>query len=475
VNPTARVLIADDESSIRFFLRETLESAGHEVVEVETGDAALEALSAEPFAIAFLDIRMPGLTGIELLDQIEALGSDVAAVIITAQNTFENAVEAMKRGALDYLVKPFGMEDVLALVQKALRTRALQQEVRDLRREVGRAPVVGEQLVGSSPAMLEVFKTIGRVSRSDVPVLITGESGTGKELVARAIHQASPRAEAPFIAVNAAAIPRELLESELFGHERGAFTGAVEARPGRFREARGGTLFLDEIGDMPPDLQAKLLRVLQSGEVTSVGGRQPEALDVRILAATHRDLDKAILDGSFREDLLYRLRVVPVHMPPLRERPTDIPTLVHHFMGRYGSELASGPIDVAERTVERLGAYDWPGNVRELENAIKRALVLTTASILSPEAFDFLSCSAAESDAATLEQRVSLEAQAALEDPNVHDLHRLLLARIEKPLLETVLAHTGGNQLRAAALLGINRNTLRKKLNELEIDVPARA
>jgi len=475
VNPTARVLIADDESSIRFFLRETLESAGHEVVEVETGDAALEALSAEPFAIAFLDIRMPGLTGIELLDQIQALGSDVAAVIITAQNTFENAVEAMKRGALDYLVKPFGMEDVLALVQKAMRTRALQKEVRDLRREVARAPVVGERLVGSSPAMLEVFKTIGRVSRSDVPVLITGESGTGKELVARAIHQASPRAEAPFIAVNAAAIPRELLESELFGHERGAFTGAVEARPGRFREARGGTLFLDEIGDMPPDLQAKLLRVLQSGEVTSVGGRQPEAVDVRILAATHRDLDKAILDGSFREDLLYRLRVVPVHIPPLRERPSDIPTLVHHFVARYGSELASGPIDVTERTVERLGAYDWPGNVRELENAIKRALVLATANVLPPEAFDFLSSPAAEADAATLEQRVSSEARAALEDPNLRDLHRLFLARIEKPLLETVLTHTGGNQLRAAALLGINRNTLRKKLTELEIDVPARA
>ncbi|MDH3685523.1 MAG: sigma-54 dependent transcriptional regulator [Myxococcales bacterium] len=475
MNPTARVLIADDESSIRFFLRETLESAGHEVVEVETGDAALEALSAEPFAIAFLDIRMPGLTGIELLDQIQALGSDVAAVIITAQNTFENAVEAMKRGALDYLVKPFGMEDVLALVQKAMRTRALQKEVRDLRREVARAPVVGERLVGSSPAMLEVFKTIGRVSRSDVPVLITGESGTGKELVARAIHQASPRAEAPFIAVNAAAIPRELLESELFGHERGAFTGAVEARPGRFREARGGTLFLDEIGDMPPDLQAKLLRVLQSGEVTSVGGRQPEAVDVRILAATHRDLDKAILDGSFREDLLYRLRVVPVHIPPLRERPSDIPTLVHHFVARYGSELASGPIDVTERTVERLGAYDWPGNVRELENAIKRALVLATANVLPPEAFDFLSSPAAEADAATLEQRVSSEARAALEDPNLRDLHRLFLARIEKPLLETVLTHTGGNQLRAAALLGINRNTLRKKLTELEIDVPARA
>jgi two-component system nitrogen regulation response regulator GlnG len=475
VNTRARVLIADDESSIRFFLRETLESAGHEVVEVENGDAALEALSAEPFAIAFLDVRMPGHTGIELLDQIKALGSDVAAVIITAQNTFENAVEAMKRGALDYLVKPFGMDEVLALVEKALRTRALQREVRDLRREVGRTPVVGDRLVGSSPEMLEVFKTIGRVARTDVPVLITGESGTGKELVARAIHQASPRTDAPFVAVNAAAIPRDLLESELFGHERGAFTGAVEARPGRFREAHGGTLFLDEIGDMPPELQAKLLRVLQSGEVLSVGGRRPEHLDVRILAATHRDLDTAIRDGSFREDLLYRLRVVPIHIPPLRERPTDIPTLVHHFVAHYADELASGTVDMPDRTVDRLTQYEWPGNVRELENAIKRALVLTTTELLTPDAFDFLRADARGADESTLEQRMVREARIALEEPNPRDLHRLLLSRIEKPLIETVLEHTGGNQLRAAALLGINRNTLRKKLTELEIEVPARA
>ena len=475
MNTRARVLIADDESSIRFFLRETLESAGHEVVEVENGDAALEALSAGPFAIAFLDVRMPGHTGIELLDQIKAIGSDVAAVIITAQNTFENAVEAMKRGALDYLVKPFGMDEVLALVEKALRTRALQREVRDLRREVGRTPVVGDRLVGSSPEMLEVFKTIGRVARTDVPVLITGESGTGKELVARAIHQASPRTDAPFVAVNAAAIPRDLLESELFGHERGAFTGAVEARPGRFREAHGGTLFLDEIGDMPPELQAKLLRVLQSGEVLSVGGRRPEHLDVRILAATHRNLDTAIRDGSFREDLLYRLRVVPIHIPPLRERPTDIPTLVHHFVAHYADELASGTVDMPDRTIDRLAQYEWPGNVRELENAIKRALVLTTTELLTPDAFDFLRADARGADESTLEQRMVREARIALEEPNPRDLHRLLLSRIEKPLIETVLEHTGGNQLRAAALLGINRNTLRKKLTELEIEVPARA
>jgi two-component system nitrogen regulation response regulator GlnG len=360
-------------------------------------------------------------------------------------------------------------------VTKVLRTRALERELRSLRREVGRRIVPGDRLVGRSPALLEVFKTIGRVAASDVPVLVTGESGTGKELVARAIHQASARAAGPFVAVNAAAIPRELLESELFGHERGAFTGAVESRPGRFREARGGTLFLDEIGDMPLELQAKLLRVLQSGEVTSVGGRRPEHVDVRILAATHRELDAAVREGRFREDLLYRLRVVPIHIPPLRERPEDVAALAQHFVARYAEELGTGPRLLSPDAQERLLAHPWPGNVRELENAIKRALVLGTGEVLAPEAFAFLAApAAAEADpAAGLRDWVLREVDAALA-AGTHDLHDALLRRIERPLLERVLEHTGGNQLRAAALLGINRNTLRKKLTELGIEVPGR-
>jgi two-component system nitrogen regulation response regulator GlnG len=304
-----RVLVADDEPSIRFVLRETLAEAGCEVVDVDDGNAALEQLASGGFQMAFLDIRMPGPSGLELLDRLAAMGADTDVVIITAQNTFENAVEAMKRGALDYLVKPFGIDEVKALVGKAMRTRALEKEVQQLRREVGRQTLAGQRLVGVSPAMLDLFKTIGRLATRDISVLITGESGTGKELVARAIHAASPRAERAFVAVNTAAVPRELLESELFGHERGAFTGAVAARAGRFRDASGGTLFLDEIGDMPVDLQAKLLRVLQEGEVTPVGGGAPERVDVRILAATHRDLDAAVATGGFREDLLYRLRL----------------------------------------------------------------------------------------------------------------------------------------------------------------------
>ncbi len=469
----ARVLIADDEESIRFVLREALESAGHRVDEVATGDAALDALADGRYDLAFLDIRMPGPGGLDLLERLEALGVETAAVIITAQNTMENAVEAMKRGALDYLVKPFSLATATTLAQKALRTRSLHEELRDLRREVGRGVIPGgERLVGKSPAMLEIFKTIGKVAIRNVPVLITGESGTGKELVAHALHAASPRASAPFVVVNAAAIPLELLESELFGHERGAFTGAVEARSGRFRDASGGTLFLDEIGDMPVSLQAKLLRVLQSGEVTAVGARRPEHVDVRIVAATHRDLDEEVRAGSFREDLLYRLRVVPIHMPPLRERPDDIAVLARTFVSRYASELSEGPTSLDDSALKRLEAHDWPGNVRELENAIKRALVLRTAGILTSDDFSFLT--RIDPEAAELEQLVAQKVEAALAEPEPSDIYHRILESVERPLLAAVLARTEGNQIRAAALLGINRNTLRKKIGELELSLPTR-
>jgi two-component system nitrogen regulation response regulator GlnG len=472
----ARVLVADDEASIRFVLREALEEVGHEVVDVDSGETAWSLLPGGGFDIAFLDIRMPEPTGLELLDRLRGMGSETAVVVITAQNTLENAVEAMKRGALDYLVKPFQVAEVLALVEKALRTRALEREVRSLRREVrGRASGGGDRLVGRSSAILEVFKTIGRVAARDVAVLITGESGTGKELVARAIHQASARAAGAFVAVNAAAIPRELLESELFGHEKGAFTGAIDARPGRFREASGGTLFLDEIGDMPLDLQAKLLRVLQSDEVTPVGGKRAEKIDVRIVAATHRDLDQHVRDGRFREDLLYRLRVVPIEIPPLRERPEDIPVLAEHFTARYGEELGTQARLLSEAALDQLCAYEWPGNVRELENAIKRALVLASHDVLAPDDFAFLRGAPPPAEAgASLEALVRSEVESLLRGADPRDLYPRILERTERPLLEAVLAHTGGNQLRAAALLGINRNTLRKKITELGIEMPER-
>ncbi len=475
----ASVLVADDEPGIRFVLRETLEEAGHTVTEAASGDEALAALAGGEFQVAFLDLRMPGPSGLDLLDHVKASGSEVAVVIMTAQNSFENAVEAMQRGALDYLAKPFGNEEARALVEKALRTRALQREVRALRREVAGKSGVGERLVGRSSALLDAFKTIGRVARSDVPVLVTGESGTGKELIARALHAASLRNAGPFVPVNSAAIPRELLESELFGHERGAFTGAIEARPGRFREASGGTLFLDEIGDMPTELQAKLLRTLQSGEVTAVGARRTEKVDVRIVAATHRDLDAGIAAGRFREDLLYRLRVVPIHVPPLRARREDIPALVEHFLDRYGESLASRRPLLSPAALQALARHDWPGNVRELENAIKRALVLAQGDVLGPDDFAFLGAAspaapAASANATSLEAIVARTAAALLAAPEPRDLFAEVLARVERPLLEAVLERTGGNQLRAAALLGINRNTLRKKLTDLGIEPQTR-
>ena len=471
--PEPHVLVADDEPSIRFVLRETLEEIGCRVTDVDDGESALEALARGDLTLAFLDIRMPSPGGLELLDLVKNQGLDTAVVIITAQNSFENAVEAMKRGALDYLVKPFGVEEVKALTAKVLRTRELEREVSELRREVGRRSLPGEQLVGTSSEMLEVFKTIGRVAPRDVPVLITGESGTGKELVARALHAASPRAERAFVAVNTAAIPRELLESELFGHERGAFTGAVAARVGRFREASGGTLFLDEIGDMPSDLQGKLLRALQESEVTPVGASRAQPVDVRIVAATHRDLDAAVRAGDFREDLLYRLRVVPFHLPPLRERREDVRVLTAHFVARYAQELAGAPRSVAEETLSLLTRHSWPGNVRELENAVKRALVLGNAAVLAPEDFEFLSEPPAPRQELGLDPIVRREAEGEL-DRGASEIYRRLIERVERGLIEAALARTEGNQIRAAALLGINRNTLRKKIVELAIPLPGR-
>ncbi|MFP8875182.1 MAG: sigma-54 dependent transcriptional regulator [Myxococcota bacterium] len=472
----ARVLVADDEESIRFVLRQALESAGHNVDEVADGPSALEHLETNTYDLAFLDIRMPEPGGIELLEILRASAIQTAAVIITAHERMEYAVEAMKLGALDYLVKPFSISEATALAEKALRTRSLEQEVRKLRREVGTQPNTAEQrLVGRSAALLEVFKTVGKVADSNVAVLVTGESGTGKELVAKAIHRASSRSDAPFVAVNGAAIPRELLESELFGHERGAFTGAIAARPGRFREASGGTLFLDEIGDMPLALQAKLLRALQSGEITSVGGRSSEIVDVRVIAATHRDLDVELSEGRFREDLLYRLRVVPIHLPPLRERAKDIRILAQHFVLRYSEELCDLPVILADDAAGYLETYSWPGNVRELENAVKRALVMTAGGFLTPEDFSFLvDKQSYASTRVDLSSLVTAQVLEALHTPGASDVYHRILENVERPLLEATLAHTQGNQLRAAALLGINRNTLRKKIVELRIDVPGR-
>jgi two-component system nitrogen regulation response regulator GlnG len=469
----SRILIADDEASIRFVLREAFAGSGHELVEAADGEEARNLLERERFDFAFLDIRMPGATGLELLDELRGRGEDAPlVVIITAQNTFENAIEAMKRGAFDYLTKPFDLAEVEALVGKALRQHELRSEVASLRRRVGEDFRSGDAIVGSTPEMVELFKTIGRVAQSEADVLIRGESGTGKEVVARAIHYHSPRREAPFIAVNMSAIPSELIEAELFGHERGAFTGATDSRTGRFRDAAGGTLLLDEIGDLALPLQAKLLRVLQEREVRPVGGQRSLPVDVRILAATHQDLEAEVEAGRFREDLYFRLNVVPVRIIPLRERLGDLPALVHHFVERFSRELGVPARWPTEATLERLRQHDWRGNVRELENVVKRTLVLASGEVMTPEDVEI----AAETGRAgpgdwTHGARRELGEMLAMDEPVAEPgPFWELVHRLERAVLEEALTRSGGNQIRAAGMLGINRNTLRKKLLELAID-----
>jgi two-component system, NtrC family, nitrogen regulation response regulator GlnG len=468
-----RVLIADDEASIRFVLRESLSESGHDVVEASDGNEARQLLASQRFELALLDIRMPGPSGLELLDEIAARGNDgPLVVILTAQNTFENAVEAMKRGAFDYLTKPFDLPQVQALVEKARVLRGLRGEVAELRRQVGDAFRTGEALVGKTPVMLDLFKTIGRVAASDAAVLILGESGTGKELVARAIHYHGRRREGPFVAVNMTALPSELIEAELFGHERGAFTGATEARVGRFREAEGGTLLLDEIGDLPLSLQAKLLRVLQERLVVPLGARHAIPIDVRILASTHRDLPALVAEKKFREDLYFRLNVVPVRIAPLRERRADVPLLVSHFVERFSQELGVPRRWPTEAALERLTRHAWPGNVRELENAVKRALVLAAGDVITADDIEHAtsatpSSSADWSELARRELAERLANGEASDEEDGSGPYWSFVSRLERAVIREGLSRSRGNQIQAARLLGINRNTLRKKIAEL--------
>ena len=470
--PTARVLIADDEDGLRWVLEKGLRQAGYEVTAVRDGDEALRAFSEAPFDLVFLDIRMPGTDGLTVLAKLRALASDAHVIVMTAHGTMETAIQAMQRGAYDYLAKPFDLDEVLLLAERALAAGRLTQEVARLKTGLQEVWEFGA-LIGRHPRMQEVYKTIGRIAASDVTILLRGESGTGKELVARAIHHYSRRAGRPFVAVSSAAIPGTLLESELFGHERGAFTDAKERKLGKLELAHGGTLFLDEIGDMPPELQTKLLRALQERTIERVGGQESLRIDVRVLAATNRDLETMMREGRFREDLFYRLNVVTVTLPPLRERRRDIPLLVEHLLAKYAAEL--GERGVAPEALDRLVGHDWPGNVRELENVVQRAMVMATTGVILPEHLPIGPVSAAASVAidATLEEiieRKLLECVRGLREHASANLYGLMIGLVEKPLLRAVLRETGGNQVRAANILGINRNTLRKKLTEHGID-----
>lgn len=472
-----RILVADDEESLRVVIGQSLRQRGFEVDCAEDGQGAADFLENKSYDLVLLDIRLPKLNGFELLKRIRKKQSPPPVIMITAEDTMKNAVEAMKQGAFDYLAKPFDIDELEVVVRKGLRERELEAEVADLREEVRQIHGGGRTLVGESRPIREIYKIIGKLAARDVTVLIQGESGTGKELIARAIHFESERASHPFVPVNVAAIPKELLESELFGHVRGAFTGATEDRIGYFEKAGRGTLFLDEIGDMPLSLQAKILRVLQEQEIQRVGSSQPIPTDARIIAATNQNLSKMVKEKKFREDLFYRLNVVPIEVPPLRMRKEDIPLLAGYFVKRFCDELASPSKKIGSEVMKIFKQYAWPGNVRELENVIKRAIVLSPGATILPEVvIPFLGdgLSHVDMDEIALEEIVRKKLASFLskwDGYDVSELYGAVMNRVEKPLLELVLEKTRGNQIRAAKMLGINRNTLRKKLQELKIVV----
>lgn len=464
------ILVADDEESIRWVLAKSLGKLGYQVELASSGDQALAMLRTNVFDLAVLDIKMPGLSGLDLLTRIHQERPELPIIVMTAESTMANAVEAMKRGAYDYLTKPFDLEALDAIILRASRAA----EVKPVDQRETLAQPLDRTLIGRSRPMQEVYKTLGKVAAADVTVLITGESGTGKELVARAIHGNSSRVSKPFLALNCAAIPRELLESELFGFEKGAFTGAHERKIGKFEQAQGGSLFLDEIGDMPLELQAKLLRVLQEKEITRTGGISNIPVDVRIIAATNQDLQEQVRAKSFREDLYYRLNVIPISLPPLRERPEDIPLLVDFFLQRLQAKQNLPARTCSAEALTALKHFPWPGNVRELENAIQRAALLSPNSQLTVDDFPFLATAAGSDQEESLEALIARKLNCSLAQMNVQELdnlYEMVLHQMERPLINIVLDKTRGNQVKAAEILGINRNTLRKKIQTLGIDL----
>ena len=472
------VLIADDDRSIRTVLTQALGRSGYQVRSTSNAATLWRWVEDGEGDLVITDVVMPDENGLDLIPRIRRIRPELKVVVMSAQSTLMTAVKAAQRGAFEYLPKPFDLKELLAVVGRALAAPPpplpISTEPKDAEERL--------PLIGRSVAMQEIYRTIARLTTADLTVMVNGESGTGKELVARALHDYGRRRAAPFVAINMAAIPRELIESELFGHERGAFTGATNRNQGRFEQAHGGTLFLDEIGDMPHEAQTRLLRVLQEGEFTTVGGRQPIKANVRIVAATHRDLRLAIRNGQFREDLFYRLNVVPIRLPPLRERTEDIPVLARHFldkareMGLPGKLLDQGALD-------RLRQHRWPGNVRELENLMRRLAALYPQETIGEEVID---AELAESGidlepnavstgteplAAAVERHIRQFLAATQDGMPMRDIYDRVIAEVERPLIQMTLSATRGNQIKAAAMLGLNRNTLRKKIRDLEIPV----
>jgi two-component system nitrogen regulation response regulator GlnG len=475
-----KILIAEDEDSLRMILKKMFAKKGYTAETVPDGEMAIHKIRNEPFDIALIDINMPRASGFEVLSVAKKEKPELTVIMITAQDTMKNAVEAMKQGAFDYITKPFELDALELVVERALETQQLAQEVQRLRQEVKSRPFDPQaKIIGQSKVIHEIYKLIGKVSASDVPVLISGESGTGKELIAKSIHFSSARAPHPFIAVNCAAIPKDLLESELFGYRKGAFTGADESRPGYFEAAQKGTLFLDEIGDMPYPLQSKLLRTLQEKEIYRLGTTEAKPIDVRIISASNQDLSHLVSQKKFREDLFFRLNVVPIRVPPLRERREDIEILLNYFSQKFQNEFSLPPKNFANDAIELLKNYSWPGNVRELENVIKRLMVLTSGPLIKEkDVQNILNENPAilqrgEIEEIALEEIVRNKLAKFLEkfdrlEPM--DLYEMIIQMVERPLLSLVLQKTGGNQIQAARVLGINRNTLRKKIRTLKIN-----
>jgi nitrogen regulation protein NR(I) len=462
MSAAARILLIEDDSGIRETLERVLAEEGHEVAVEKRGDAGLARASADPFNVVITDLRLPGLNGLELVRQLHAAQPRLPIILITAFGTTETAIEATKFGAYDYLLKPFDVAALLDLVKKAADSNRLMSEPVAL----GGADAARDALVGQSNAMQEIYKEIGRVASKPLNVLIRGETGTGKELIARALYQHSERAQAPFVAINCAAIPETLLESELFGHERGAFTGAEGRRIGRFEQADHGTIFLDEIGDMTLGTQVKLMRVLQEKCLQRLGGKETIGVDVRVLAATHRDLETAIRQKQFREDLYYRLSVVVVTLPPLRQRREDIPDLIRYFLQKYGPELGNPKPSIHPEALEFLQAQGWPGNVRELENVVRKSLLLAqtyTINLGHVQAALNKPSELAGSPARPFGEYVD-ELLAAARRGEINDAHARALETTEREIFTRAIQQAHGNQAKAARWLGISRITMKVKL-----------
>lgn len=468
---TDQVWIVDDDSSIRWVMEKALTRAGLSCRVFESGDDVIDALSLQQPMVVVSDIRMPGMDGITLLSKLKSQQPDLPVIITTAHSDLDSAVSSYEEGAFEYLPKPFDIEEMVATVARA-QAQAQRTQVEPAGIEAGDRR--STEIIGNAPAMQEVFRAIGRLAQSHITVLINGESGTGKELVARALHRHSPRADKGFVALNMAAIPQELMESELFGHEKGAFTGANSRREGRFEQARGGTLFLDEIGDMPAATQTRLLRVLQDGEFFRVGGVDSIKADVRIIAATHQKLESLVESGAFREDLFHRLNVIRIHVPKLSERREDIPQLLKHFLTSAGNELGVEAKTISDDALEVLTQLSWPGNVRQLENTCRWLTVMAAGrevllSDLPPELVQAHDSSAVSS-AETWHEQLAGWANQQLSEGQSNVL-RQALPLFESIMIEAALRHTGGRKAEAAELLGWGRNTLTRKLKDL--DLPA--